>query len=252
MTAKKVFARRSLVVSLFFMVMILLVFRTAFETGLNVLESQLNASLRAGEATPAVKAVVEQVRLTVYDYRFYVVPAAAGVLVFFAILQWFFLGWAFRSSQKREPKAPAVEAAPAAAPAEDPAVRRYREERLFVHLVSTLQKEGRLLDFFAENLDPYDDAQIGAAVRNIHENCRKAVDKTLSPAPVIDQIEGQEVTVETGFDTGEVKLTGNVAGEPPFRGVLRHRGWQAGRIELPTFSGGQDARIIAPAEVEMM
>ncbi|MBS3731400.1 MAG: DUF2760 domain-containing protein, partial [Desulfobacterales bacterium] len=47
------------------------------------------------------------------------------------------------------------------------------------------------------------------------------------------------------------KLTGNVTGEPPFTGILRHKGWRAGKLELPVLSSTGDPRIIAPAEVEI-
>jgi hypothetical protein len=129
--------------------------------------------------------------------------------------------------------------------------KRTRDQRLFLHLISVLQREGRLVDFFAEDLDVYDDAQIGAAVREIHGTCRRIVEKSLSLKPVIGALEGETVTVEPGFDPGAIKLVGNVAGEPPFSGLLRHRGWQAGKMEMPTFSGDQQPGIIAPAEVEV-
>jgi hypothetical protein len=129
--------------------------------------------------------------------------------------------------------------------------KRVREQRMFLNLISVLQREGRLIDFFAENLDSYEDAQIGAAVREIHATCRRVVEKRLSLKPVIQSMEGEEVTVEPGFDPGSIRLVGNVSGEPPFTGVLRHRGWQAGRMEMPTFSGDQEPGIIAPAEVEI-
>jgi hypothetical protein len=122
---------------------------------------------------------------------------------------------------------------------------------MFLNLISVLQREGRLIDFFAENLDAYEDAQIGAAVREIHTTCRRVVEKRLSLEPVIQSMEGDEVTVEAGFDPGSIKLVGNVSGEPPFTGVLRHRGWRAGRMEMPTFSGDQEPGVIAPAEVEI-
>jgi hypothetical protein len=104
----------------------------------------------------------------------------------------------------------------------------------------------------AEDLNVYDDAQIGAAVRNIHESCQKVVQKNISPKPIMEKEEGETVTVEPGFDPTAVKLTGNVTGEPPFKGVLRLRGWQAKRMEMPTFTSGQDPSIIAPAEVEIL
>lgn len=132
------------------------------------------------------------------------------------------------------------------------AEKRVKDQRLFLHLISLLQREGRLIDFFAEDLTTFDDAQIGAAVREIHSTCRKVVEKSLSLKPVIDNIEGETVSIEPGFDPSAIKLVGNVSGDPPFSGLLRHRGWQAGKQELPTLSSSQDPSIIAPAEVEIM
>ncbi len=125
------------------------------------------------------------------------------------------------------------------------------DRRLFLHLFSLMQKEGRLMDFLDEELDQYDDAQIGSAVRSIHAGCRRLVQEYLNPEPVMDQEEGAKVEVPADFDPGVIKLTGNVVGEPPFNGILRHKGWQVGKMNLPTLSGRQNAEIIAPAEVEI-
>ncbi len=126
-----------------------------------------------------------------------------------------------------------------------------RNRRLFLHFLSVLQREGRLLDFFQEDLSLYDDDQIGAAVRSIQEDCKKVVEKYLGPKAVIDKDEGEEVEISAGFDPDSVKLTGNVTGEPPFKGVLRHRGWKASRREIPKLSDVLDSSIIVPAEVEI-
>ena len=125
------------------------------------------------------------------------------------------------------------------------------DRRLFLHLFSLMQREGRLMDFLHEDLDGYDDAQIGAAVRSIHAGCRQLVEEYLNPEPVMDQHEGAVVEVPVDFDPGTIKLTGNVVGEPPFNGILRHKGWQVGKMNLPTLSGRQNAEIISPAEVEI-
>lgn len=124
-------------------------------------------------------------------------------------------------------------------------------ERIFLHLLSVLQREGRLVDFFSENLTQYPDAQIGAAVRNIHENCKRTLEKYLAPQAVLEQREGESITVDQDFNPNAIKLIGNVTGRPPFLGTVRHRGWRASKIELPTYSGRQDSAIIAPAEVEV-
>ncbi len=125
------------------------------------------------------------------------------------------------------------------------------ERRLFLHLFSMMQREGRLMDFLDENLDQYEDSQIGSAVRAIHANCLQIVREYLDPRPIMAQAEGERVTVDVDFDPGAIKLTGKVVGEPPFTGVIRHKGWQVGKVKLPKLSGRQNAEIIAPAEVEI-
>ncbi len=140
---------------------------------------------------------------------------------------------------------------------EEPDTRNEKKEkdlsdrRLFLHLFSLMQREGRLMDFLDEDLDQYDDAQIGSAVRSIHAGCRQIVQEYLNPKPVMDQAEGEEVEIPADFDPGIIKLTGNVVGKPPFNGILRHKGWQVGKMNLPALSGRQNAEIIAPAEVEV-
>ncbi|MCF8145178.1 MAG: DUF2760 domain-containing protein [Deltaproteobacteria bacterium] len=125
------------------------------------------------------------------------------------------------------------------------------DQRRSLHLLSLLQREGRLVDFLQENLQAYDDAQIGAAVRGIQESCRESLNKYVAPKPVIDRDEGESIMVDAGFDANSIRLTGNVSGRPPFRGTLQHRGWRTTGLNLPTLSGSQDPTIIAPAEVEI-
>jgi hypothetical protein len=120
-----------------------------------------------------------------------------------------------------------------------------------VALLAVLQREGRLIDFIREDIGEYSDAQVGAAVRSIHASCRKVLDEHLALEPVRSEDEGARVLVESGFDASAVRLTGNVSGKPPFRGVLRHRGWRTRRVELPADPASQDPTIVAPAEVEI-
>ena len=100
-------------------------------------------------------------------------------------------------------------------------------------------------------MNQYEDDQIGAAVRSIQDDCKKAGKKYINPVPVIDKEEGDTVTIEPGFDMDAVALVGNVTGEPPFEGVLRHPGWKAAKKELPKLSDIQDPGIMVPAEVEI-
>jgi hypothetical protein len=121
-----------------------------------------------------------------------------------------------------------------------------------VQLLALLQRDGRLVDFFSEDIAPYQDAQVGAAVRELHANCRKALAQYVTLEPVIDGEEDRPVTVEEGFDPASVKLVGNVTGRPPLRGLLRHRGWRVTEVNLPTLPPqGAGRAVVAPAEVEI-
>ena len=70
--------------------------------------------------------------------------------------------------------------------------------------------------------------------------------------PLMTEDEESEVEVPAGFDSGKYHLTGNVTGEPPFKGRLMHPGWQATKCEVPKWSGSDKAaNVVAPAEVEL-
>ena len=158
--------------------------------------------------------------------------------------------------------APEVVRGAAVAPAPEPAALRPAERAearpsedtndRAVQLLALLQREGRLVDFFSEDIAPYQDAQVGAAVRELHAGCRKALEQYVTLEPVLDGEEDRPVTVEEGFDPAAVKLVGNVTGRPPLRGLLRHRGWRVARINLPTLPPeGTGRKVVAPAEVEI-
>ncbi|MBF0566199.1 MAG: DUF2760 domain-containing protein [Nitrospirae bacterium] len=120
------------------------------------------------------------------------------------------------------------------------------------HVLSMLQKKGRLIDFLQEDISVFDDKQIGNAVRSIHKGCKEALVEYMKIEPVMNEMEGREVTVESGFDPSAIRLTGNVSGKPPFRGVLRHCGWRLSASSLPSIPKNQDLSIIEPAEVEIL
>lgn len=120
-----------------------------------------------------------------------------------------------------------------------------------VQMLALLQRDGRLIDFLAENISPYPDAQLGAAVRTIHEACRKVLDNYVKLEPILNSEEDQPVIVQGGFDPAAIKLLGNVRGEPPIRGVLRHKGWHVKEVNLPPLPQGSGRMVIAPAEVEL-
>ena len=149
--------------------------------------------------------------------------------------------------------APAAEPAPALAPPpKKPPAPKPPLRREAITLLAALQREARLVDFVQEPLAGYSDAQIGAAVRDIHRDCGTLFERIFALRPVVKEQEGADVEIPAGFDPNRWRLTGHVAGEPPFRGRLVHPGWEATICELPTWSGSAAAaRVVAPAEVEL-
>jgi len=143
---------------------------------------------------------------------------------------------------------PARRENPVVAPPTPPTAR---SEDGAVLLLAVLQREGRLVDFLMEDLSTYSDAQIGAAVRDVHANSKRALSSALALEPILEGAEDQPVTVASGFDPASIKLVGRVVGSGPFRGMLRHRGWRSSRVQLPSL-GTPDARqVVAPAEIEV-
>jgi hypothetical protein len=119
-----------------------------------------------------------------------------------------------------------------------------------LQMLSILQRDARLIDFIMEDISPYADDQVGAAVRTLHDQCRESLTRYLTLQPVIDGVEGA-FTKAPSNDPNLVKFIGNVPATPPPGGVLRHRGWRAARVELPAITGRQDPSVIAPAEIEI-
>jgi hypothetical protein len=148
-----------------------------------------------------------------------------------------------------------VPQAPAAAPSisrlkevEQPASETFDRA---VQMLALLQRDGRLIDFLAENISVYPDAQLGAAVRTIHETCRQVLEHYVKLEPILNSEEDQLVTVKAGFDLAAIKFIGNVAGELPVRGMLRHKGWRVREVNLPSLPQGAGRMVVAPAEVEL-
>jgi hypothetical protein len=148
--------------------------------------------------------------------------------------------------------------APAAAPAAGPSVATKqrqtpapaRSEALT--LLATLQQEARFLDLVQEPLGEYSDSQVGAAARDVLRDCNAVLQRMFKIVPVVAQEEGTECETPKDFQPARFRLTGSVVGDPPYRGQLTHKGWEATTCELPTWSGSDSvARVLAPAEVEI-
>jgi hypothetical protein len=121
-----------------------------------------------------------------------------------------------------------------------------------LRILAVLQRDGRLVDFLQEEIDAYGDAQVGAAVRDIHRGCRKSLHDYLTIEPIINAAEDAPVSVPTDFDPAAIRLVGNVDGRPPFQGVLKHHGWRVRSVHLPVLPAARDdSSVLSPAEVEI-
>ncbi len=157
----------------------------------------------------------------------------------------------------RKPAAPALPAgaAPVATKSEpaaqrQPEVPRRPQRSEALTLLATLQREARLVDFLKESIGEYSDAQIGAAVRDIHRDAAGVLDRLFKIRPIETHEEGAEIQAPAEAD--RYRLIGTVHGAPPHRGRLVHHGWEAGKCEVPEWSGSSVAsQVIAPVEVEL-
>ncbi|MBF0209557.1 MAG: DUF2760 domain-containing protein [Desulfamplus sp.] len=273
MDSSKAYSLKSLVVIALFMALL----ATLVNIGLYVLLSQFAIGmLSEGDlkfvipgfgvevVLQTLSDVSKNINLLLDNFFVWIVPITSTFFLLSAIFLWFVMKVSLSSlfSLEKSPVAPSKaiksdKSTIAATEHEDKKdyadqrIEQERQRRMFLHFLSVLQREGRILDFFSEDLSLYDDEQIGAAVRSIQEDCKKAVEKYISPQPVLSKEEGEPIEIPIGFDPDAIKLTGNVSGEPPFKGIVRHKGWRAGKKEIPRLADTLDSSTIAPAEVEI-
>jgi hypothetical protein len=153
----------------------------------------------------------------------------------------------FRVLSQGETPAPPAALAPAAPPA--PAFKPSPEQAVL--LLALFQKEGRLVDFLREDIAHLSDADIGAAVREVHRGCRRVLDAYFDLAPVVDAPEGATTTVPAGFDASRIAIEGAITGAGPWQGIVLHRGCRADAVRMPTIAPGADPMVIAPAQVQL-
>lgn len=120
-----------------------------------------------------------------------------------------------------------------------------------VRLLALLNREARLLDFLLEDVGGASNDQLGAGVREVHKKAQAVLKEHLTLEPVVNQAEESTVEVPAGFDTSAIRLTGNVTGQPPFKGKLIHHGWRVKGYNIPKVPEGQDDLVLVPAEVEL-
>jgi hypothetical protein len=118
-------------------------------------------------------------------------------------------------------------------------------------MLSILQRDARLIDFLMEDISGYEDDQVGAAVRSLHQQSRDALGRYVTLSPVIDAVEGTRTQVAK-MDAASVKLIGNVpASGKASQGILRHKGWRVEKVDLPKIASSAETKVLAPAEIEI-
>lgn len=120
-----------------------------------------------------------------------------------------------------------------------------------LRLLSLMQESSRLVDFLKEDLSSFDDAQIGAAARKVHEECSKCLEDLVTIRPLMQEKEGSQVTIAPGYDPLAIKVVGKVKGLPPYVGMLVHKGWKAHKRSLPKRISESTVEVICPAEIEV-
>jgi hypothetical protein len=169
--------------------------------------------------------------------------AGASLVVALALLVIIFV------SRSERPEPPAADAAkPVPVP-----IAGNKAEAEIVSFLALLQERGRLVDFLMEDITTYDDAQVGAASRVVHEGCKAALREHFEIRSVREENEGSSVTIPVGYAADEYRLIGNIRGAGPFSGTLVHCGWKTEWVRLPRLVRVNPDRLptIAPAEVEL-
>ncbi|MBZ5584176.1 MAG: DUF2760 domain-containing protein [Acidobacteriia bacterium] len=138
------------------------------------------------------------------------------------------LGLVKRAAAPASSRAAASPAAPAVRPSDGA-----------LQILGILQRDSRLVDFLMEDIASYSDDQVGAAVRELHDQCRDSIGRYVTLQPVIDGVEGAYAKAPSN-DPNLVKFIGNVPATPP-----------PGRVDLPALAAKQDPSVIAPAEIEI-
>jgi hypothetical protein len=156
---------------------------------------------------------------------------------------------------KSDSTSPAVQMAkpapPTPAPIQPPAPVANQSEAEIVAFFALLQEKGRLVDFLMDDISRYEDAEVGAAARVIHQGCQKVLQEYFNISAISEAQEGTQVTVPAGYSPNQYRLIGKLTGNPPFTGTLLHKGWKTEFVKLPRIVTTERLPSIAPAEVEL-
>jgi uncharacterized protein DUF2760 len=140
----------------------------------------------------------------------------------------------------------------AARPIPVPAASNQSEAEI-TSFLATLQERGRLVDFLMEDITTYDDAQVGAAARVVHDGCKAVLQEHFAIRPLRVESEGSAIIVAAGYAADEYRFIGKISGAGPFSGTLVHRGWKTESVKLPRLVRVNSGRLptIAPVEIEL-
>jgi len=122
-------------------------------------------------------------------------------------------------------------------------------------LLSTLQREARLVDLIQESLEGYSDEQIGAAARDVLRESSKVLDRLFAIKRLAEGSEGEQIEIPPNAPASKWKISGKSSSDPKASrlGNLIHAGWIATHVAVPQWSGNDDeATIIAPAEATLV
>lgn len=151
------------------------------------------------------------------------------------------------------PTAPPTQHKPVVAPTRpaEPVVPKTETRNDALTLLSTLQREARFLDLVGESLASFEDAQVGAAARQVISDVRKSLDRMFALGPLEKQEEGSPIIIPRPASPVRYHILGRGA-EQATRGTLVHRGWKAERCQTPSWNGARDdAFVLSPVEIEV-
>ena len=186
--------------------------------------------------------------------RVYTVPIAAiGLVLALLVVALSFLESMKGDAISESAPAQATVSPPPPVTIQSPAPTTDQAKAEVVAFFALLQEKGRLVDFLMEELTSYDDAQVGAAARVVHQGCRQVLQEHFKITAVSGAEEGSQVTVPAGYFADEYRFVGKLSGDPPFTGKLIHKGWKTESVKLPRIvkTDGKRLPVIAPAEVEL-
>ncbi|MCK5834510.1 MAG: DUF2760 domain-containing protein [Lentisphaeria bacterium] len=117
-----------------------------------------------------------------------------------------------------------------------------------IFTLNLLQREGRLIDFIQEDISSFSDAQVGAAVRQIHQQSAETIEKYFKLRAISTVSEGSEMDIPESLDPSMIRLSGKTE-QGAKTGVVRHKGWISSEQALPQQVGSRNQSVVCPTEI---